>query len=239
MRSPAGRPEANSDLREARRQLRNSAAAQFTLPLAWVESELARSSGDLDDAAATIERALAGVDAGEEPRYKWPLLSLGARIEAERALAARDAGRSADEAEARVAALREESERTPAATEADRGHGALVRAEQARAVREGEVDAWTAAVGACRPMSEPLPLGYALLRHAEALTAHGDSEAAAAAAGEALGLARSMGAAPLLDDIQALIRRARLRQAEDGATDDSPAGRGDAGRAQPAGSDRA
>ena len=220
------RPEANSDLREARRQLRNSAAAQFTLPLAWVESELARSSGDLDDAAATIERALAGVDAGEEPRYKWPLLSLGARIEAERALAARDAGRSADEAEARVAALREESERTPAATEADRGHGALVRAEQARAVREGEVDAWTAAVGACRPMSEPLPLGYALLRHAEALTAHGDSEAAAAAAGEALGLARSMGAAPLLDDIQALIRRARLRQAGDGATDDSLAERG-------------
>ena len=220
------RPEANSDLREARRQLRNSAAAQFTLPLAWVESELARSCGDLDDAAATIERALAGVDAGEEPRYKWPLLSLGARIEAERALAARDAGRSADEAEARVAALREESERTPAATEADRGHGALVRAEQARAVREGEVDAWTAAVGACRPMSEPLPLGYALLRHAEALTAQGDSEAAAAAAGEALGLARSMGAAPLLDDIQALIRRARLRQAGDGATDDSLAERG-------------
>ena len=75
-------------------------------------------------------------------------------------------------------------------------------------------------------MSEPLPLGYALLRHAEALTAHGDSEAAAAAAGEALGLARSMGAAPLLDDIQALIRRARLRQAEDGATDDSLAERG-------------
>ena len=218
MNAVAGRrQEANSDLGEARRHLRNSAAAQFTLPLAWVEAELARSGGDLDDATEIIERALGGVDAGEEPRYKWPLLSLGARVEAERALAARDAGRGTNEAVARVAVLREEAERTPAGTAADRGHRALVRAEQARALRQGEVEAWATAVAACRPMNEPLPLGYALLRHAEALVTHGDSDAAAASASEALGLARSMGAAPLSDDLQALIRRARLRTAEEGA----------------------
>jgi DNA-binding CsgD family transcriptional regulator/tetratricopeptide (TPR) repeat protein len=216
------RPVANSDLREARRQLRNSAAAQFTLPLAWVESELARSGGDLDEAAEIIERALAGVDAGEEPRYKWPLLSLGARIQAERALAARDAGRSLDDAETRIAALREDSEHTPATTPADHGHRALVRAEQARAVRDGEINAWATAVAACRAMNDPLPLGYALFRNAEALTADGNTDAAAASAGEALELARSMGAAPLLDDVDALIRRARLRSAEDGATGASP-----------------
>jgi DNA-binding CsgD family transcriptional regulator len=223
MHAAAGRrPEASSDLREARRHLRNSAAAQFTLPLAWVESELARSGGDLDGAAEILERALTGVDPGEEPRYKWPLLSLGARIEAERGLAARDAGRSADEAQRRITALREESERTPATTAADHGHRAIVRAEQSRALREEEVEAWAAAVDACRRMNEPLPLSYALLRHAEALISDGSSDAAAASAGEALALADSMGAAPLLGDIQALIRRARLRSAENGARDDSP-----------------
>ncbi|HTP22758.1 MAG TPA: AAA family ATPase [Solirubrobacteraceae bacterium] len=226
MHAVAGRrPQASSDLREARRHLRNSAAAQFTLPLAWVESELARSGGDLDDAAEVVERALAGVESGEAPRYKWPLLSLGARIDAERALAARDAGLPADDAERRIAVLREESERTPATTPADRGHLALVRAEHARTIREGEVETWAAAVAACRPMNEPLPLAYALLRNAEALSAGGASEAAAAPAREALALARSMGAAPLLDDVQALIRRARLRAADNGATEES---RGDA-----------
>ena len=218
------RAEASSDLREARRHLRNSAAAQFTLPLAWIESELSRSGGDLDKAAEIVERALAGVDAGEEPRYKWPLLSLGCADQAERAQAARDGGRSADDAERRIAVLLDESERTPAATAADHGHRALVRAEHARVVRDEEVGAWAAAVAACRPMNEPLPLAYTLLRNAEALTAHGDSEAASASASEALGLARSMGAAPLLDDVQALIRRARLRPAENGAADGLPPG---------------
>ena len=216
------RVEAISDLREARRHLRNSAAAQFTLPMAWIESELARSDRDLDRAAEVVDRALAGVDAGEEPRYKWPLLSLGARIQAELALAARDRGRSTDDAAGRSAALREESERTPATTPTDQGHLALVAAEHARAVREGEVEMWAAAVAACRPMNDPLPLAYALLRHADALTAGGTPGAAAGPANEALALAHSMGAAPLLDDVQALIRRARLRSADEGAPNGSP-----------------
>jgi DNA-binding CsgD family transcriptional regulator len=225
MHAVSGRPqEAALDLKEARRHLRSSAAAQFTLPLAWVEAELARSGADLDEAAEIVDRALAGVDAGEEPRYKWPLLSLGARVESERALAARDGGRPAEDAERRIAVLRDEAERTPATTPADHGHRALVRAEHARVAREGEAEAWAAGVVACRSMNEPLPLAYALLRNAEALTAHGDPEGASAAAGEALGLARSMGASPLLDDVRALIRRARLRAGENGALDDSPPG---------------
>jgi DNA-binding NarL/FixJ family response regulator len=60
-------------------------------------------------------------------------------------------------------------------------------------------------------MNEPFPLAYALLRHAEALATAGDRGAAAATVGEALELARSLGAAPLLEEIDALMRRARLR----------------------------
>jgi DNA-binding CsgD family transcriptional regulator len=138
------------------------------------------------------------------------VLSQAARIEAERAIAARDAGRPDADALQRSAELRSEADRMPATTPADRGHLALVGAEHARAVRDGEVDAWAAAVADTRAMNELLPLSYALFRHAEALAAVGDRAAAAAAAGEAVELARGMGAAPLLEQIEALIRRARL-----------------------------
>jgi DNA-binding CsgD family transcriptional regulator/tetratricopeptide (TPR) repeat protein len=204
------RDEAEADLREARRHLRNSTAAQFTLPLASVEAELARASGDLIAARQIIADALGREDLGDEPRYKWPLMSQGARVEAELAVAAGDAGEPASDAEQRIAELREAAERTATTTPPAFGHLALVRAEHARVRREQEVEAWADAIAACRAMNEPLPLAYALLRHAETLTGQGHTEAAATSAREALELATMMGAVPTLDDIQALIRRARL-----------------------------
>jgi DNA-binding CsgD family transcriptional regulator len=202
--------EARSDLREARRHLRNSAAAQFMLPLAWVEAELARSSGDLDQAREAIEQALARTNFGDEHRYKWPLVSLGARIEAERALAARDAGRPPDDARRRAEAFQADAEQTPATTPADRGHRALARAEYARTLGGAEAEAWAEALAAVRPMNEPFPLAYALLRQAEALAMTGQAHAAGKSAQEATELAQSMGAGPLLEEVQALVRRARL-----------------------------
>ena len=202
--------EASADLREARRHLRNATAPQFTLPLAGVEAEIARASADLIRARQIISDALGREDLGDEPRYKWPLMSLGARVEAERSLAARDAGELAIDAEQRIVELHEGAERTAATTPADLGHLALVRAEHARVHREQEVDAWAHAIAACRAMNEPLPLAYALLRHAETLSGHGHSEAAATSAQEAVELAQMMGAVPMLQDIQALIRGARL-----------------------------
>jgi DNA-binding CsgD family transcriptional regulator len=143
------------------------------------------------------------------------VISLGGRIEAERVIAARDTGEShPSDAVQRIAGLRDEAEQMATATAADRGHLALVRAEHARALHQDEVDAWALAVVATRAMNEPLPLTYALLHHAEALAAGGDTEAAGAAAAEALDLASWMGAAPLLQQIEALMRRARLRRAD-------------------------
>jgi DNA-binding CsgD family transcriptional regulator len=60
-------------------------------------------------------------------------------------------------------------------------------------------------------MDEPFLVAYASFRTAEALSAGGDASAAATAAAEALELARQMGAEPLREDIEALVRRARLR----------------------------
>ncbi len=83
----AGRTEAaHADLREVRQHLRSTTAPQFALPLAAVEAELARAEGRLDEARASVDGALARTTPGEEPRYRWPLLSLGSRIEAERAI---------------------------------------------------------------------------------------------------------------------------------------------------------
>jgi DNA-binding CsgD family transcriptional regulator len=208
------REQAEVDLREARRHLRNTSAAQFALPLDLVETELARAGGDLERASGIVSRALAREDPAEEQRYRWPVISLAARIEAERAIAARDT-RELDVSDPlnRVKELDEEAERMSAATPADRGHRALVRAEHARALSEGEAEAWSDAVAAIREMNEPFPLAYALLRKAEALSAARDPGAAEAAA-EALELARKMGAAPLVEQIEALIRRARLQPAE-------------------------
>jgi DNA-binding CsgD family transcriptional regulator len=205
-------PKARSELREARRHLRNTTAPQFALPLAAAEAELARSEGDLDAARAIVERALHHAQPREEPRYRWPVVWLGMRIEAERAIRAHDErGHLPTDAEHRALALRRQAEEMAAVTPAAHGHLTLVRAEHARLGRSGEVEAWSAAVGACRLMAEPFVIAYALLRHAEALEAAGDSGAASEAAGEASALAREMGAAPLLAEIIALIRRARLR----------------------------
>jgi DNA-binding CsgD family transcriptional regulator len=212
------RDEAQHELREARRHLRRTASSQFALPLAGVEAEFARSGGDLAAAGEIVEEVLSRTDIGEEQRYKWPVLSLGARIEADRALSAADGGDSA-----RMARLRELAETMATTTAADRGHRTLVAAEHARMAREGEVAAWSSAVSACRAMNEPYPLAYALLRHAEALAAAADPAAASASAREALGLAQGMGAAPLAAEIEALIRRARLRVQDEPHVADGPA----------------
>jgi DNA-binding CsgD family transcriptional regulator len=212
------RAAAEADFREARRQLRTATAAQWALPLAAVEAELARSSGELDAAREAIERALASAAAAAEPRYKWPLMSLGARIEADRVQTARDGGREApQDAVMRTTALLAQADAMPTPSPADRGHFALVEAEHARLKADGEIEAWGAAVEACRAMNEPYPLAYALLRWAESLSAGGDGEGATSASRESLRLARAMGAAPLIADVEALARRARLRIDDDAA----------------------
>lgn len=206
--------QARADLREARRHLRNSTAAQFLLPLAVVDAGLARADGDLDKAGEIVEQALIRTRGVEEPRYKWPVLSLGAQVQAERAQTARDDGRSEADARERMNALLAEVEATAATTPADRGHRALALAETARVTRTDETGAWLDAVAACRLMNEPFPLAYALLRQAEAAAGAGDADAATAAAREALELTAAMGAAPLHAEVEALMRRARLAPAD-------------------------
>ncbi|MGN6867716.1 MAG: helix-turn-helix transcriptional regulator [Solirubrobacteraceae bacterium] len=204
--------EARADLREVRQHLRNTTAPQWALPLAAMEAELARDEGDLDAAHAIVGRALTGLTPDEDPRYRWPLMSLAMRVEAERAIRARDEGAEMPpDVESRAGDLLRDAETLAAATPSDHGHRALVQAEYARLRGADEMAAWEEAVNTTRAMHQPFVLAYALLRQAEASVAAGDGAAAASSASETQTLAAGLGAAPLLAEVDALIRRARLR----------------------------
>jgi DNA-binding NarL/FixJ family response regulator len=212
--------EARADLREIRQHLRNTAAPQWALPLAGIEADLARLGGDLDDARAILDRARAGLTPGEEPRYRWPVMSLAMQIEADRAVRARDEGAEVPtDVKSRTSDLLRDADALPAVTSSDHGHLALLQAEYARSQGTNETAAWEEAVSGARAMHQPFFVAYALMRHAEALVAAADTVAAAAAASEAQTIATGLGAAPLLAEVEALIRRARL------ATDDATATR--------------
>jgi DNA-binding NarL/FixJ family response regulator len=209
----SGRPaEARADLREVRQHLRNTTAPQWALPLAAMEAELARGEGDLDTARAILDRAVAGLTPGQDTRDLPPLLSLAMRIEAERAIRARDEGANVPaDVESRVEDLLRDAESLATATPRNHGHLALLNAEHARLRGVDETTAWAAAVSAARQMRQAFVVAYALLRHAETLVAVGDHAAAGAAATEAKTLGAGLGAAPLVAEVEALIRRARLR----------------------------
>jgi DNA-binding NarL/FixJ family response regulator len=139
-------------------------------------------------------------DSGWEiPRYRWPLVWLGLRLEAE----------AAEPAPERVTLLQARLATLDASTPTVRAYRALAVAEAARATRE-PAD-WGEAVNVCRTAREPYLVAYALLRFADDACAVGDREQATAALLEAARLAETLGAAPLLEDVRALARRARIK----------------------------
>jgi DNA-binding NarL/FixJ family response regulator len=142
-------------------------------------------------------------------RYAWPLVWLAARIDADAAERARDrhepvALPAAPSAEAALDAY------VRAASPATVAYRAMARAERMRAAGGHGVDLWRATVDAWRTATDAWPLTYARYRLAEALYATEDRVAAADLLQEAAQDAGRMAARPLLDDIRALARRARL-----------------------------
>ena len=226
--------EARADLREIRQHLRNTSEPQWALPLAAIEAELARGEGDTDTAHTILGRALTALTPEQDPRYRWPVMSLAMRVEAERAIRARDEGANAPaDVQSRAEDLLQDAEALRTATPSDYGHLALLKAEHARLRGVDEAPAWEAAVSAARAMHQPFVVAYTLLRQAETMVAAGDSVAATISASEAQSLAASLGAAPLLAEVEALIRRARLRPEAtagepEAASDDKSAGETDA-----------
>jgi DNA-binding NarL/FixJ family response regulator len=187
--------DAEADIREARQ---SRADDQFTLQVVFARTELARARGDIDTARESVVDELA--DSGwETPRYRWPLVWLGLRLEAE----------AAEPAPERVILLRAQLGTLDAPTPTMRAYRALAVAEATRATRE-PAD-WGAALSVCRTAGDPYLIAYALFRRADDACAAGDREEATASLLEAAQLAQEVGAAPLLEDVRALARRARVK----------------------------
>jgi DNA-binding NarL/FixJ family response regulator len=193
--------DAETDLTPARKQF--ALGEQFLLIRDFALVEIARARGEIGAARELLSEALADDGTEPIPRYRWPLLWLGLRLEAD-----------LDQPDAdRVTALTAMSDELPARTPPTIAQRALVAAEAARAA--GRDAPWGDAVEATRASDDPFYTAYALLRLGEAACAAGDRDAAAAALEESAQLAAGMGAAPLLAEVRTVARRARVKLEDD------------------------
>ncbi|MCU1657380.1 MAG: hypothetical protein JWO57_2036 [Pseudonocardiales bacterium] len=218
----AGRyDQAERSVEQARRLTGDRSEPQFELPLAFTSAEMARARGDLTGALATLRDMLNGC--GPDPwtaRYSWPLTWLAMRVQADQAIHARDRRTPIEPLdpvfERAIVAL---AVMNPPAE----AYRAMSAAERSRYLDEREPQPWLTAATAWRAADRPYELSYSLLRLAQVHAVNGSRDDAAAAVGEALEIAARVGAAPLVEQADQLIRQARLTV--DPATN-SPTGAG-------------
>jgi DNA-binding CsgD family transcriptional regulator/tetratricopeptide (TPR) repeat protein len=201
-----GNPDEAADcVRQARRHLGASREPQFTHSLAHIEAEAHRLRGDLAAAASAVVDGLHHLSVTWSVRYAWPLIWLGRRIEADQAIRARDRGDAAPQpfmdgvAPPAIGQL-------PAAG----AYRAMAVAEQHRRDGAAGVDQWATSVEAWEATGDVWPLAYARFRLAEALCSDGAVRPAAEPLRAAAATAERLAARPLLDDVRALARRARI-----------------------------
>ncbi len=199
--------------------------SQFNAPYRIARSEAYLWAGEPARALAEVETGL-----GEVATIPWlglhvRLHSLGARAAAdlaEVARAARDAAgeRAALEGLERIRAsvgpivaplvARAEAGSEDLDVHRTMADLMLIEAEARRAAGEPDGDAWADAATRWRARGDPYLAAYARWHEAEARHATGDRAAAGAALSEARSAAETLGARPLLRDIDALAARARL-----------------------------
>ncbi len=195
---------------------------QHQLPLARLEILLALA---VDGPAAAIAAASATMDrfdlSGGSPRYAWPVVTAGisAVLAAVRQAGAAHDERLHDETAALADRLRTVAEKLEAFGPVQQAFLLTFTAADAHVTRLLAADdepadllaAWDHAAAAWADLSEPYPLGLALLEAAEYALACGDRDGAAERLQRAVPLAAGLGAQPLSEQIATLARRARIR----------------------------
>jgi DNA-binding CsgD family transcriptional regulator len=190
--------------------------ANETLPMTVLAIELDLARGNVADASATAEAALADYDIQQSSRFSWPLLVSMVR-------AAGAAGADPERAAAILAGARTHAGKLPVVTAVQYAHSVTFAAEAAAA--EGVVDgaAWDAAAVAWRAVDQPYQEATALLSAAHAAATAGDRDGAAERLRRAAELADRLGARPLRTGIDDLARRARLLLRPEQDLPDNPA----------------
>jgi DNA-binding NarL/FixJ family response regulator len=207
---------------------RSAYCDQTYLPLARLKVEFYAARQEYTAALCAAQDAIARHDLLASPRYTWPLLVAAARVAADVACLP-VAARTDAEADLTDAVLRDL--RSLAAKLEVTGpvqsalqltfRAELARTELARTELAEHAPGvcqlwWQAAVDAWTELGEPLRLGTALYRVAEAaLTERADREQAEPLLRRAAGIATELGAGRLLAEIRLLARRGRIDLASD------------------------
>ena len=199
--------------------------SQSHLPHLQLQIELAAARDQPGQALAIAQDTLAVHDLLPNPRYAWPLLRAAAGVAAD-VLTRPPAARIVEDAELaagvlatarQVGAKLEVSGPVQAAlqltfrAEVGRADAASADVSVADGASADTGTLWWAAVAAWDQLGEPLPLGYALYRAAEAaLPGSAGRGAAVTPLARAAGIARELGAGRLLAEVAELARRARI-----------------------------
>jgi len=193
---------------------RNAGGAMWLAPDYQVRATVALWQGEPARALELIEHCLELLGTTEMTLFTWPLFTVGMRAAADAAERARALGRD-DELAAAVASAEDLLRRFDSSARSGNLPGerayALASAELDRARGEHDPEPWRALAADLREASHPYEAAYAEWRAAEAFVRSGGSaEEAERLLRTAAETARWLGARPLLGELTALARRARL-----------------------------
>jgi DNA-binding NarL/FixJ family response regulator len=182
--------------------------ARHVLPMLTLRAGLGTWQRRFADARDAIHRGLAMVETTDEVWLLAPLTWHGLRVEAE---AFADGAEPPDHAMvARLAAI---NDRVVVPT-AVAGYQELGLGELSRLAERPDPSSWARAATIWQARHQPYPVAYALLRQAEALFGQRTRNAEAVAVlRQASSIAQELGARLLLDEIQLLASRARVKLA--------------------------
>jgi len=209
-------------LEETAPLLAQSLEPQYIAGCGALRAELERREGDLRAARAVVEETIDRIEfCSEDGERLAEVARAGVAIEADAAQRARDLGDAAAERDARLRADLMDMRVQAVAEDLDRAvthaHAASARAEAARAEGGPDPAACAAAAEAWDALDRPYPAAVERWREAEAHLQGGDRTATVTAARAAAAGARALGSQWLLDEVEGLAARARLRLADPGA----------------------
>ncbi len=191
-----------------------SAQPQWIGLFGSLRGELRRRQRDLEGARTAVEEALDRLELCTDDVMRIAHVSaVGARVEADRALRARDLRETAEMRDALARARIHVQRLDAAASEGgpvERAYLCEGKAELVRARGKPAHKQWEAATAAWEAVGRPYPAAVARWRAAEAHVLAGDRGAAAQTASAALRAADELGSRWLVVEVQALAERGRL-----------------------------
>ena len=182
---------------------------QYYLPLAHLETGLCLAEGRPADARDAIAATVDGFDLVHDPRYAWPILTVGARACAAAAAAAGRDRAAAERVDDLLGELRTLAGKMDCSGPVQRA-SQLTFAAETGASPAGALARWDAVAAAWDQADQPYVLAMTTLRAGEAALAAGDRDGAARRLRRAAELADGLGAHPLGEEVATLARSARL-----------------------------